>query len=172
MASSERQATKRAIRSRRRGGHGRAPIPVQRVARRVEGGATKVREAGELAVSGDRPLVVGLVLLLMLAVVTLSAPLQSYLDQSSRVDALSLKAQALGEENTTLTSQVDDLQNPLTIELLAREQQGLARPGDDVYTIVPPEVDRPQIAAENSLLEADDRPWYQRAWSWAGSLFG
>lgn len=121
---------------------------------------------------GDRPLILALVGAIALAVVLLSGPAQSYLDGRERVEKLTVKATALDAENAALEQRVGDLQDPETIELLAREQQGYIRPGEVPYVLVPPEVDRPTITDPRSAPEPDGGPWYQRLWQdlreWVG----
>jgi cell division protein FtsB len=121
---------------------------------------------------GDRPLLVALAGALALAVVLLSGPAQSYLDGRARVDTLAVKAAALEAENERLGQRAADLEDPGTIELLAREQQGFIRPGEVPYTLVPPEVDRPQITGPRRGPEIEPGAWYERAWQavrgWVG----
>src|SRR4051812_41382601 len=57
-----------------------------------------------------------------------------------QIQALSADIQKLRQENTLLTQRIQDLRsNPHAIEKLAREQLRLARPGDVVITLTPPE---------------------------------
>jgi cell division protein FtsB len=125
-----------------------------------------------LVTQGDRPLVLALAGAVALAVVLLSGPAQSYLDGRERVEKLTVKAAALDVENAALEQRVADLQDPETIELLAREQQGYIRPGEVPYVLVPPEVERPTIADPRAAPEPATGPWYQRLWQelrdWVG----
>ena len=107
---------------------------------------------------------VALVGMLALAVVILSSPLQSYLDGRERVEGLQVKAAALDGENARLERRVEDLGSDRTIELLAREHLGLVRPGEVLYTLSPPEVDRPLIAAPRGRADLPSGPWYARLW--------
>lgn len=148
----------------------RAPLPVQRVARRVEDTAYAARDVGVAAVSGDRPFLVGLVGILALAVVMLSGPFQSYVDGRARVESLETKVAALDAENSSLRQRQADLQDPINIELLAREQQGMIRPGEVPYAVVPPEVERPLITAPAAEADADV-PWHRRLWEAVTTVF-
>lgn len=125
-----------------------------------------------LVTHGDRPLVLALVGALVLAVVLLSGPAQSYLDGRERVEKLTAKAAALDAENAALEQRVTDLEDPETIELLAREQQGYIRPGEVPYVLLPPEVERPTITDPRTTPEPASGPWYQRLWlelrGWVG----
>ena len=110
---------------------------------------------------------------LVLAAVVLTGPAQSFVDGRSRVDALQVKADALHEANDDLRDQVEDLNDPLRIELIAREQQGFVRPGEMAYSLTPPEVDRPRITApRGSASGAEDDPWFDRARRIVGEWFG
>ena len=156
---------------------------VRRVARRRRVGAvgtrtglltlpTVLHDRVRLVTQGDRPLVLALVGALALAVVLLSGPAQSYLDGRERVEKLTVKAAALDAENAALEQRVADLEDPETIELLAREQQGYIRPGEVPYVLLPPEVDRPTITDPRGTPEPASGPWYQRLWrelrDWVG----
>jgi cell division protein FtsB len=137
---------------------------VPRVLGGIADAIVAVRVAVRRAVRGDKPLVVALLGVLVVSVVILSGPTQSYLDGRARVEALDAKAEALDAENARLEQRVVDLQDPAKIELTARESQGFIRPGEVPYALVPPEVERPQITAPREETVVDDRPWFERAW--------
>lgn len=145
---------------------------MQRFARRVEDTAYAAREVGTAAVAGDRPFAVGLVGLLVLGVVMVSGPLQSYLDGRDRVDLLERQLGALSAANADLDERRTELDDPDRIELLARERQGMIFPGEVPYAAVPPEVDRPRIAPRLDVGAAAERPWYARLWQGLTDLFG
>ncbi|MCC5948245.1 MAG: septum formation initiator family protein [Nitriliruptoraceae bacterium] len=168
MSLAHRRADRRELRararSRRRGGPGRGPLVVQRAVGRVRGAVDLVTAAIRRAVRGDRPLLVALVGCLVVSVLILSQPAQSYLDGRERVDTLEAKADALETANTDLDRRAEDLQDPDTIELLARESQGFIRPGEVPYAIVAPEVERPQITNPRDAAPEESDAWYRRAW--------
>lgn len=157
----ERRELRAHGRRRRRGGNGRAPVPVQRAARATGDGTRRIWGA---ASSGDRPMVVALLVVIALGATMLAGPTQRYLDSSSRVDVLQAKAEALEHENAQLRQRKEDLTDDEYVELLAREQQGLIRPGEVPYTLVPPEVERPVITPTRDLGEPTEVAWYERAW--------
>jgi cell division protein FtsB len=165
----QRRELRRLERRRRRGGHGRGPVALQRAARSGLGAG---RRAASTVTSGDRPLVAVLVGALVLSVVMLSGPAQRLLDSRARVDGLAVKAEALERENELLERRQADLEDPGNVELLAREQQGFIRPGEVPYTLVPPEVDRPRITAPRDQADPPVPTWYARAWEtvrgWVG----
>gem|GEM_PF-1633235 len=168
MTASHRLEERRRLRAlerrRRRGGSARGPVTVQRAARGVRGGVARLRMRATRAVRGDRPLIVALLGVLALAVVILSSPLESFLDGRERVDHLEVKAAALDAENARLEQRVIDLETDTTIELLAREQLGLVHPGEVLYTLTPPEVERPLISPPRTQEAGSGDPWYTRAW--------
>ena len=145
---------------------------LQRGATAVVDAAGELRYRAGRVVRGDRPLVVMLLGALTLAVVLLSGPAQSYLEARDRVESLELKAAALDTENERLQRRVEDLEDPLTVELLAREEQGFVRPGEVPYTLIPPEVTRPRITSTRSRPQAEPGAWYQRVWAAVGDWVG
>jgi cell division protein FtsB len=107
-------------------------------------------------------LLIGVLLLgaLGLGVVLLAPPFEQYVIARQRVALLEQQALALDTENQRLERRVADLNDDVTIELLARSQQGLVRPGEVPYVLIAPEVDVPrildapqQVASEDDLLD-------------------
>jgi cell division protein FtsB len=168
----QRRQVRAAGKRRRRGGAGRGPVVLQRAAGGIRAGVLTVRRAVTAATSGDKPLVVALLITIGLAVVLVSGPTQNYLDARGRVEVLQMKADILEDENTRMQQRVGDLQDEETIELLAREQQGFIRPGEVPYALVPPEVDRPRVTASRGEPEPSQGAWYERAWLRVQAVFG
>lgn len=81
----------------------------------------------------------------VLGVGVVAAPFETFVSSRERLTVLERQAAALEAENARLEQQLSDLDDPLTIELLAREQQGLVRAGELPYVIILPEPDRPRI---------------------------
>jgi cell division protein FtsB len=161
----ERRRLRRLERRRRRGGGQRGPLALQRPARSFRVWLAELQQRIRRSVQGDRPLIVGTIAVVAVAVVIVSSPMQSYLDGRERVDHLAEKAAALDAANAQLERRVDDLGRDSTIELLAREQLGLVRPGEVAYILIPPEVDRPLIAAPREVGSGEPDPWYSRLWA-------
>ncbi len=138
---------------------------VQRLVAAIGDGLAVARAAIVRAVRGDRPLLVALAGVLVVAMLVLSPPAQSYLDGRARVDTLAVKADALDAENERLEQRAADLRDPATVELLARETQGFTRPGEVPYALIPPEVDRPVITAPRDQPGVEPEAWYERLWS-------
>ena len=151
-------ASSRKRKGRRKGR--RAPAPVQRLARRVAG---RVRGAVDTVFAGDRPFLFVVLAVLALGALMMWAPLNHYLDGRERVELLETKKAALGSEIQRLETRRDDLHDPEQIELIAREQLGLVKPGEIPYVVVTPEPDRPQLAPSGQVV-VEERAWYQRVW--------
>lgn len=143
----------------------RVPVRVGRVLDTLSRAVLSVRNAWAGARSGQRPLLVALAVALILGVVMLSGPFERYLDSRTRVEALRATAATLDDENARLERQATHLQDPAELERLAREEQGMIRPGEVPYTLVPPDVDRPVISAPRVSDVGDSSPpWFVRAW--------
>jgi cell division protein FtsB len=168
----ERRELRRLERRRRRGGERRGPVLLQRTASAMVGAVDELRVKTGRAARGDRPLLVALVGVLAVSGLVLSGPAQSYLDGRARVDTLVVKAEALDEANADLERQARDLEDPLNIELMARETQGFIAPGEVPYSLVPPEVDRPRITEPRDTDTVEASVWYARVWSNVRSWFG
>jgi cell division protein FtsB len=117
-------------------------------------------------------LVLGLLLLvtLVLGVLVLAPPFEDYRAARQRVALLEQQAFALEAENLRLESRVEDLDDPVTIELLARRQQGLVRPGDVPYVLTPPEVDAPRIIDVAPPPQAAEDDVIDRVLAWIRTL--
>jgi cell division protein FtsB len=149
---------------RSRGVADREPRPRAPEVRPIVTVSSPIRRHLTHAVRGDRPLVVALVGAIVGGLLLVSGPAESYLDGRARVDQLAVKVDALDAENERLEQRVRDLQDPTTLELLARERHGFIRPGEVPYTLVPPEVERPRITAPRDPGETAAEPWFSRFW--------
>jgi cell division protein FtsB len=129
--STDRRGTSSARRGSRRGSSRRATSPVD--------------------------VMLGLLLLgaIALGVLVLAPPFEEYLAERERVALLEQQALALENENLRLERRVTDLDDPVTIELLARSQQGLVRPGEVPYVLAVPEVDVPRIVEASPVPEVE-----------------
>lgn len=68
-------------------------------------------------------------------------PTRTYLDQRRTVAAAESRLRELEETNGALEAETRALDDDAEIERLAREQYGLARPGEEVYRVLPPAQD-------------------------------
>ena len=103
-------------------------------------------------------LLLGVLLLgaLGLGAVLLAPPFEQYVVARQRVALLEQQALALDAENQRLERRVVDLDDDVTIELLARSQQGLVRSGEVPYVLIAPEVDVPRIRDAPQQATSED----------------
>ncbi len=130
-----------------------------------------VRRARLRVLHGDRPYWVAFLAATGLSLVIVSGPVQTWLEQRDLVERREAVLAVLDEENTALADRVRALNDPDTIEAEAREQQGMVRPGEVPYVIVPPDVDGERIAPDLTDVETDDRGWFSRVWEAVTGLF-
>jgi cell division protein FtsB len=135
------------------------------------GTTTRRRGLARRILGGD--LLLGILLLgaLGLGLALLAPPFEGYLVARQRVALLEQQALALEAENLRLERRIEDLDDPVTIELLAREQQGLVRPGEVPYVLLPPDVDAPRIRPAPVEVEPEE-DLLDRVLAWIRSLVG
>ncbi|MDZ7732050.1 MAG: septum formation initiator family protein [Acidimicrobiia bacterium] len=66
-------------------------------------------------------------------------PTQTWFRQRDELDAKKAQLAEAQETNERLEERVDELKDPEEVELMAREEFGLVRPGEEVYALVPDE---------------------------------
>lgn len=149
----------------------------QRTTRSVPDGPTGpptprevLRRARRRVLHGDRPYVVAFLAATAFALVIVSGPIQTWLAQRDLVDQREGVLAVLEDENERLAARVEELNDPDTIEREAREEQGMARPGEVPYVVVPPDADNERIAPDLTDVETDDRGWFARVWEAVTSL--
>lgn len=99
-------------------------------------------------------------------------PLQSYTAAADRVDGLTDTRDALSEEVDRLEERRERLHDPEEIELMARSELGMVRPGEVPFVVVTPEPELGQVHPDpaDEAPSADGR-WYRRVGRWLGDLF-
>jgi len=65
------------------------------------------------------------------------APARAYLEQRAELRQLEQQAAALAASNDELRSRIADLNDPRTLERLARECLGMVMPGETAYVVIP-----------------------------------
>ncbi|MGZ8565532.1 MAG: FtsB family cell division protein [Actinomycetota bacterium] len=65
------------------------------------------------------------------------APIRAYLEQRARLDGLARQASSLERQNQVLRERIEDLNDPRTLERLARECLGMVRPGEIAFVAIP-----------------------------------
>jgi cell division protein FtsL len=68
-------------------------------------------------------------------------PTRTYLNQRRSTAAAETQLSRLQASNQQMQQRVDTLQTDAEIERIAREQYGLAKPGEEVYHVLPPPED-------------------------------
>lgn len=111
---------------------------------------------------GRRHLLAGVSLLVALIAMTLG-PLQSYTAAADRVDALAASRQRLQVEVDRLEDQRRRLNDPDEVEVLARAELGLVKPGEVPYVVAGPEPGLDQVGLDPQAPPPVDLPWY-RSW--------
>lgn len=166
----QRRQMRAATRRRVRGGAGKAPMPVQRLAQTIDSGAAVATHRARRLFGGDRPFVLALLGVLVLGALVVSGPLQAYLDQRAQVELLEEQVRVIGEANADLERRRTGLNDAGYIELLAREQLGYHRPGEVPYVVVPPEEDRPEISPD-LRVEVGEPSWARNLWDTLSGWF-
>jgi cell division protein FtsB len=119
--------------------------------------ATRERRRG-------RALVFGLVVLLGLLATMAIGPLQGYIAAADRVDALNAERDQLRQQVDRLEDRRELLKDPEEVELLARTELGMVKPGEVPFTVVSPGEDDQQVRPEPAdAPSGDGDPWYRRA---------
>jgi cell division protein FtsB len=72
-----------------------------------------------------------------LAVVFAVAPMRAYLHQRAELSDLQRRADLLEQQNTALERRIADLNDPATLERLARECLGMVEPGEIAFVPIP-----------------------------------
>lgn len=68
-------------------------------------------------------------------------PARTYLDQRQSIATAEQRLEELTAQNEVRQEQVDTLGTDAELERLARDQYGLAKPGEEVYHVLPPPED-------------------------------
>ena len=125
---------------------------------------------------GDRLYVLALVGVAALVVGMAMGPLQVYTAAADRVDDLEERRDRLREEVDALEDREHELSDPEEIELLARSELGLVRPGEVPYVVVTPDGDTPRIGRDAGPEAASEPPssdpWWRRLGRWLGERVG
>jgi cell division protein FtsB len=149
--------------------------PGPRARRSARGGSTggrggRARRPRRRLPRADRTLIAVLVSSIVVGLLILAGPMELRLAARDRVTTLEAQLAALDAENVRLTERRDDLRDPEVVELLAREQQGLVRPGEVPYVLTPPPVDRPRIVDPVPVADAPEPDLAARIIAWLRAL--
>jgi len=78
-----------------------------------------------------------LLIAVFLSAVFAVAPMRAYLHQRAELSDLEHQTQLLQQQNTDLERRIADLNDPATLERLARECLGMVRPGEIAFVPIP-----------------------------------
>ena len=97
-------------------------------------------------------------------------PAQAYLEQQRHRDELAATIATRSAQNQALQERAERLATDAEIERLARLNYNLAKPGEEVYAILPPATPPPPPPPPPAPDEADGS-WWNRAWERISSVF-
>jgi cell division protein FtsL len=131
--------------------------------------AARGRERVRVVLQRDRPYLLALLALLILLAVMAIGPLHSYTAAAGQVDELVAARDQLSAEVAELERERERLDDPEHIELLAREQLGLVKPGEIPFVVVAPEPDLEQVGAPSQPPAGGS--WVERVWRAVAKLW-
>jgi cell division protein FtsB len=121
---------------------------------------------------GDRIYVLALVAVVSVIGAMAIGPLQNYTAAADRVEALEQTRDQLREEVDRLEERRLRLEDPEELELLARSELGLVKPGEIPFVVVAPDEDSERVRPETREQHGGDAgPWYRRLGRWLADLF-
>lgn len=98
---------------------------------------------------------------------TAIAPARQAISQQERIRAEERKLQELSIKNAELAARLERLKDVEYMELLAREQLGLVKPGEVSFVVLPPPATSTATVQEPSVSKNPA----QKVWQWIRSLF-
>lgn len=117
-----------------------------------------------IARSSRRGPLVAVLLLAGLAIVLAGVfPFRQLIAQQRLVSNTQAKLDALVTQNRQLDEQIANIDTPVELERIAREQYGLVRPGETAYIVDPGEVDRSSPVAVDEAVP-DNRSPLRKLW--------
>ena len=123
-------------------------------------------------VRGDRLYVLALVAVVTVIGTMAVGPLQNYTAAADRVEALERTRDQLGAEVDALEVRRQRLDDPEELELLARSELGLVKPGEIPFVVVAPDDEPGQVHPPPPEADAErEQPWYRRLGRALGDLF-
>jgi cell division protein FtsB len=158
--------------SARGGPSSRARRSAQR-GRRAGAGRSADRRALRHLLQGDRLYLLALVVVVTVVGTMALGPLQRYTAAADRVDALEETRDQLRSEVDGLEERQRRLQDPDELELLARSELGLVKPGEIPFVVVAPDDDLAPVSphVDAATGDGDPDPWYRRFGRALSNLF-
>jgi cell division protein FtsB len=106
-----------------------------------------------------------MVIALAIGAFVLFFPMRQLLAQRDRIGVLEDRLVQLRSENALLSEDVERLEDPKELEVLARERLGLVKEGERAYFIEPTKP-KPTAAPK----EVPKASWWDSGWEWFSSL--
>lgn len=119
---------------------------------------------------GQRPFVFAFLALLVVLATMAATPAQRYFAMQERVESLTQEREELAGDVDALEERKEQLHDPEHIELLARRELGLVRPGEISYVVVRSDGDQALSPREPEAVADDDAPWWRRLGETLGLL--
>ena len=78
-----------------------------------------------------------LLVAVMLLALALVYPARLYIEQRAKIEDLQRQTREFSIQNQQLSTQIEQLNDPVYLERLARECLGMVRPGETAFVVVP-----------------------------------
>jgi len=94
-------------------------------------------------------------------------PIRSLMAEQRRVDQARDQLATIQQENTKLQADADFLSSDAGVEMVARRDFGLVKPGDTAYVVVDPNDEgfTPDVPTTTTpQVEQQSMPWWQHIW--------
>lgn len=132
-------------------------------------GSARARVAGRLArlpvrrvADGDRVYVVALVAVVLVVAVMMLGPLRTLVEAERHVADLEQSQRRLRAKVARLEERRDALHDLRELELIAREELGMVKPGEVAFVVVSPNSEAQEAREDDGRWRHRPRPWYQR----------
>lgn len=117
---------------------------------------------------GSRVAVLAVIGVVVVAAVLLTnvLPIRSLMAEERRVDQAREQLTAIKNENAKLQAQADYLSSDAGVEMVARRDFGLVKPGETAYVVVDPS-DKgftPEVPTTSQPQTSLPRPWWRHIW--------
>ena len=123
------------------------------------------------ALFGERPLLAATFAALAVFVAMLLGPLQSFTAASERVDELQSRRVQLATAVEDMEARRARLMDPEHVELRAREELGMVKPGETPYVVTGKRKDVERLPQLLPTAQVTERSWWSRVSGALGKLF-
>jgi cell division protein FtsB len=120
--------------------------------------------------AGDRLWLLVLVVVFAALAAMSVGPLQTYTAAADRVDSLATTRDRLAVEVGKLEERRNRLHDPDELEIIARQEHGLIKPGEVPFVVITPEPDLDRVGPDAGDEPEPDDAWYRRLGRWLADL--